>query len=65
MLYFQMDFCEITLDGLVDTLALSSAIREADLRKIRLLASQSIMNPSTQLPNNGRQWVAGKSEERC
>ena len=36
MLYFPMDFGELTLDGLVDTGALSSAIPEADLRKIRL-----------------------------
>ena len=43
MLYFPMDFGQLTLDGLVDTEALSSAIPEADLRKIRLLAPQSIV----------------------
>ena len=43
MLYFPMDFGELTLDGLVDMGALSSAIPEADLRKIRLLAPQSII----------------------
>ena len=43
MLYFPMVFGELTLDGLVDTGALSSAIPEADLRKIRLLAPQSII----------------------
>ena len=43
MLYFLMDFGELTLDGLVDTGALSSAIAEADLREIRLLAPQSIV----------------------
>ena len=43
MLYFPMDFGELTLDGLVDTGALSSAIPEADLRKIRLLVPQSIV----------------------
>ena len=43
MLSFPMDFGELTLDGLVDTGALSSAIPEADLRKIRLLAPQSIV----------------------
>ena len=42
MLYFPMDFGELTLDGLVDTVALSSAIPEADLRKVRLLAAQFI-----------------------
>ena len=43
MLYFPMDFGEVTIDGLVDTGAHSSAIPEADLRKIRLLAPQSIV----------------------
>ena len=43
MLYFPMDFGELTFDGLVDTGALSSAIPEADLREIRLLAPQSIV----------------------
>ena len=43
MLYFPMDFGELTLDGLIDTGAHSSAIPEADLRKIRLLAPQSII----------------------
>ena len=38
-----MDFDELTLDGLVVTGALSSAIPEADLRKIRLLAPPSII----------------------
>ena len=33
-----MDFGELTLDGLVDTGALSNAIPETDLQKIRLLA---------------------------
>ena len=42
-LYFPMDFSELTSDGLVDTGALSSAIPEADLRKIRLLAPQSMV----------------------
>ena len=43
MLYFPMDFGELTLDGLVETGAHSSAIPETDLRKIRLLAPQSIV----------------------
>ena len=43
MLYFPMDFGELTIDGLKDTGAHSSAIPEADLRKIRLLAPQSIV----------------------
>ena len=37
-----MDFGEFSINGLIDTGALSSAIPEADLRKIRLLAPQSI-----------------------
>ena len=39
-----MDFGEINIDGLIDTGALSSAIPEADLRKIRLLAPHTIIN---------------------
>ena len=43
MLYFPMDFGELTLENLVDTGAISSAIPEADRRNIRLLAPQSIV----------------------
>ena len=39
-----MDFRELNIDGLIDTGALSSAIPEADLRKIRLLAPHTILN---------------------
>ena len=53
MLYFPMDFGELTLDGLIDTGAHSSAIPEADLRRIRLLAPQPIVKegpaPSLQI----------------
>ena len=44
MLYFPMDFRELNIDGLKYTGALSSAIPEADLRKIRLLAPHTILN---------------------
>ena len=37
-----MDFEKLTLDGLIDTGALTSAISEADLNKIKLLASEAI-----------------------
>ena len=43
MLYFPMDFGELTIDGLIDTGALSSAIPESDLNKIRLLTPKSII----------------------
>ena len=46
MLYFPMDFGELTIDGLIDTEALSSAIPEMDLRKIRLLFPQSVVRES-------------------
>ena len=39
MLYFPMDFGELTIDGLIDT----GAIPEMDLRKIRLLSPQSVI----------------------
>ena len=38
-----MDAGELTLDGATDTGALTSAIQEADLRKIRLLMPQTIL----------------------
>ena len=38
MLHFPMDFGELNIDGLIDTGALSSAIPEVELRKVRLLA---------------------------
>ena len=44
MPYFPMGFGELNIDGLIDTGALSSAIPEADLRKIRLLAPHTILN---------------------
>ena len=44
MLHFPMEFGELNIDGLIDTGALSSAIPEADLRKIRLLAPHTILN---------------------
>ena len=43
ILYFSMDFGEVTIDGLKDTGALSKAIPEMDLRKIRLLSPQSVV----------------------
>ena len=43
MLYFPMDFGELNIDGLIDTGALSSALPEANLRKIRLLAPHTIL----------------------
>ena len=43
MLCFPMDFGELTIDGLIDIGALSSAIPEMDLRKIRLLSPQSVI----------------------
>ena len=42
MLSSPKEFAELTIDGLVDTGALSSPIPQNDLRKIRLLAPQSI-----------------------
>ena len=44
MLYFSMDFGELNIDRLIDSGALSGAIPEADLRKIRLLAPHTKLN---------------------
>ena len=43
MYYFPMDFGELTIDGLIDKGALTSAISEADLNKIKLLSSDAIL----------------------
>ena len=42
MYYFPMDIEKLTLDGLIDTGALTSAISEQDLNKIILLAPEAI-----------------------
>ena len=39
-----MDFGELNIDRLIDTGALSGAIPEVDLRKIRLLAPHTKLN---------------------
>ena len=62
MFYFQMDFGELYLDGLVDTGALPSAIPEADSRRIRILAPQSIVKEGTTLNVHGSKHTAGKSK---
>ena len=41
MYYFPMDFEKLTLEGLIDTGALNSAISEADLNKIKLLSNEA------------------------
>ena len=40
--YMPMDFEKLTLDGLIDTGALTSAISEQDLNKIKLIANEAI-----------------------
>ena len=44
MLYFQINFEELHIDGLIDTGALSNNIPEADPRKIQLLAPHTKLN---------------------
>ena len=64
MLYFPLDFGELTLDGLIDTGAHSSAIPEADLRKIRLLAPQSSQRGTCPIfPDNGNRWQPRDSQK--
>ena len=46
MFSFHMDFKKLTLDGLIDTGALASAISEADLNKIKLLSNEAIRDIS-------------------
>ena len=54
MLYFPVDFGELTIYGLVDTGTLSSAITEVDLNKNRLLVKKAIIEEDT--PPNFRRW---------
>ena len=64
ILYFPMDFGGLTIDGLIDTGALSSAIPEADLKKIRLLAPQSIVKKDLlQHSKSCRKWAIGDPKE--
>ena len=56
MLYLQMDFGELTIDGLIDSRALSSAIPEMDLRKIRLRSPESVIREGP--PPNFQTMVA-------
>ena len=44
--YMPMDFEKLTLDGLIDTGALTSAISEKDLNKIKLIANEAIKDIS-------------------
>ena len=56
MYYMPMDFEKLTLDGLIDTGALTSAISEQDLNKIKLIASEAIKD--TDPPPNFQIMVA-------
>ena len=47
MLYFPVDFGKLTVDGLVDTGVLSSAIPEVDLNRNRLLVKKAIIEEDT------------------
>ena len=54
MLYFPMDYGELTIDGIIGTGALSSAIPEKDLWKFRLLSPQSVIQVFLQRNHTGR-----------
>ena len=62
MYYFPMDFMKLTLDGLIDTGALTSAISEQDLNKIKLLSNEAIKD--TGPAPNFRIMVANGQLER-
>ena len=44
MLNLKLDFGELNIDGLIDTSALLSAISEADLPRIRIMAPNTVLN---------------------
>ena len=48
-LFFRKEFGELIIDGLIDMIALSGAILEAEIRKLRLLAAHTIINEDTPL----------------
>ena len=56
MYYIPMDFEKFTLDDIIDTGAVTSAISEQDLNKIKLLADEAIKE--TGLPPNFQIMVA-------
>ena len=56
MYYMLLDFEKLTLDGLIDTGALTGAISEQDLNKIKLLANEAIKD--TGPPPNFKIMVA-------
>ena len=57
MLFFPTEFGELNIDGLIDTGAFSSAIPEANLRKIRLLVAQTKLNEGLIIVSKyGCQW---------
>ena len=66
MLFFPMDFGELTIEGLIVTGALRSALSKADLPKIRVLARQTISNerPSLDLHIIVADGVSEKSSAR-
>ena len=56
MYYMQMEFEKLTLDGLINTRALTSAFSEQDLNKIKLIANEKIKD--TCPPPNFQAMVA-------
>ena len=61
MYYIPIDFEKITFDGLIDTGALTSAISEQDLNKIKLPANEAIKE--TGPPPNFQIMVANGQQE--
>ena len=62
MYYFPMDFVKLSLDGLIDTGALTSAISEQDLNKIKLLAPEAITDTGpAPNSNNGSKRTIGNA----
>ena len=61
MYYIPMDFKKFTLDGLIDTGALTSAISDQDINKIKLLANEA--TKETGPPPNFQIKVANRQLE--
>ena len=58
MYYFPMDLKKITLNGLTDTAAPTTAFSEADRNKIKLPSNEAIKDtgPALGFRNHGSKW---------
>ena len=61
MFYFPMDSGHLTIDGLIDTGALSSAISETDLKQIKQIPPKNLKRSPTRFSYRGGQQTIGNT----